>query len=127
MDSKQASQVTWGLVVVAIGLILLAGQVESGWVINFGRLWPLIFVILGVGKLLGRDARGSVWFLFLGGIFLLHTYRVMPLSRSWPLFIVLAGISMLFPKREAMAAPTPLSNAENPPEPPRFPDGRLQP
>ena len=31
MDSKQASQVTTGLVVVAIGLMLLAGQLDADW------------------------------------------------------------------------------------------------
>ena len=74
MDQKQASQVTTGLVVVAIGLMLLAGQFDSSWALDFGRMWPLIFVVLGVGKLLSRDGRGSgLWFLFLAAIFLMHT------------------------------------------------------
>jgi hypothetical protein len=29
---------TMGLVVVAVGLIMLAGQLDWDW--NFGRLWP---------------------------------------------------------------------------------------
>ena len=99
MDSKQASQVTTGLVVVAIGLMMLAGQFDSTWAWDFGRMWPLIFVVIGAGKLLSSDSRGSgAWFLFLGGIFLMHTYRIMSLGRSWPLFIVLAGLAIMFPK-----------------------------
>ena len=100
MDSKQASQVTTGLVVVAVGLMMLAGQFDTTWALDFGRMWPLIFVVLGIGRLLARDGRGSgVWFLFLGGVFLMHTYRILSLRQSWPLFIVIAGISMMFPRR----------------------------
>ena len=100
MDSKQASQVTTGLIVVAIGLMMLAGQFDTGWSLDLHRLWPLIFVVIGAGKLLSSESRGSgVWFLFLGGIFLMHTYRILSLGRSWPLFVVVAGLSIMFPKR----------------------------
>ena len=99
MDAKQASQVTVGLVVVAIGLMLMAGQLDYDWAWDFGRTWPLIFVVIGAGKLLSSESRGSAaWFLFLGGIFLLHTYRILSLGRSWPLFVVVAGIGIMFPK-----------------------------
>jgi hypothetical protein len=102
MDSKQASQVTTGLVVVTIGLVMLAGQLDLEWGLDFGRMWPLIFVVIGAGKLLSSESRGSgVWFLFLGGIFLMHTYRILSLGRSWPLFVVVAGLSIIFPKRRA--------------------------
>jgi len=88
---------TMGLVVVAIGLIMLAGQLD--WHLNIGRLWPVIFVLIGVGKFASsdEDARGSgVFFLFLGAIFLMHTFRIFTLNHSWPLFIVLGGVSMIF-------------------------------
>ena len=99
MDSKQASQVTTGLIVVAIGLMMLAGQFDTGWSVDFHRLWPLIFIVIGAGKLLSSESRGSAaWFLFLGGIFLMHTYRIMSLGKSWPLFVVVAGLSIMFPK-----------------------------
>jgi hypothetical protein len=104
MDSKQASQVTTGLVVVAIGLIMLAGQLDLEWGFDVGRMWPLIFVVIGAGKLLSSESRGSgAWFLFLGGIFLMHTYRIMSLGRSWPLFVVVAGLSIMFPKSRRSA------------------------
>ena len=104
MDSKQASQVTTGLVVVAIGLTMLASQLDLEWGLDFGRMWPLIFVVIGVGKLLSSDSRGSgAWFLFLAGIFLLHTYRILSLGRSWPLFVVVAGLAIMFPKNRGCA------------------------
>ena len=99
MDSKKASQVTTGLVVIAIGLMMLVGQFDSSWAWDFGRMWPIVFVVLGIGRLMTREGLASaLWFLSLGAIFFMHTYGVMRLGRSWPLFIVLAGMSMLFPK-----------------------------
>ena len=100
MESKQATQVTFGLVVVAVGLMLLAGQFDSHWTIDFRRLWPMIFIVLAVGNLLSKGGFGTgVWFLFLGAIFLLHTHRVLSLRDSWPLFVVAGGISMMFPQK----------------------------
>jgi hypothetical protein len=98
VNSKQASHMTVGLVIVAVGLIMLAGQLDLDW--KFGRLWPVILIVVGVGKFLSRseDAIASGFmFLFLGGIFLMHTFRIFTLGDSWPLFIVMAGISMILP------------------------------
>lgn len=102
MKSKQASHMTMGLVVVAVGLIMLAGQLDWNW--NLGRLWPVILIVIGVGKFLSRaeDSLSSgITFLFLGGIFLMHTFRIFTLGHSWPLFIVMAGLSMILPRHRS--------------------------
>ena len=126
MESRQASQVTGGLIVVAVGLILLAGQTETGWRINFGRLWPIVFFLIGVGKFVGRNARAGVWFFCLGGIFLLHTYRILTLNDSWPLFIVMAGVSMLFPQMDRDGRKMGAKSGTDQPADPRFNDGRFE-
>jgi hypothetical protein len=106
VNNQQASQVTTGLLVVLIGLLLLAGQLDRGW--EFGRLWPLIFVVLGVSRFLTVSEDGSrgdgFWFLFLGGIFLLHSTRILRLSDSWPLFVVAAGVALMFGDRHRRSA-----------------------
>lgn len=101
MERRQASQITTGLLVIAVGLVLLTSQLNVGWAWNVGRLWPVIFLVLGVSRFLNadRDGRGAgVWFLFLGVIFLLHTYRIWSVGHSWPLFIIAGGVAMLFPR-----------------------------
>jgi len=105
VNSKQASHMTMGLVIVAIGLILLVGQLDWHW--NFGRLWPVILIVVGVGKFLSNaeDSLASGFtFLFLGGIFLMHTFRIFTLGDSWPLFIVMAGISMILPRNRGKSS-----------------------
>jgi hypothetical protein len=96
VEPKQASQVTTGMLIIVVGLVLLGGQLRVG--LDFSRLWPLVFIVLGIGRYLGRgDGKGrGGWFFFLGAIFLLHTFRILDLGDSWPLFIVAAGVSMMF-------------------------------
>ena len=104
MNRQQRSQVTSGVLLIVLGLVFLAAQ--SGWPIaaalNFGRLWPVLLLVLGLGRVLvpaddGPSGRiGGAWLILVAGVFLMNNYGVMPLSQSWPLFIVLAGASLLF-------------------------------
>jgi hypothetical protein len=97
VDNRQASQLTTGVLVIAIGVLLLAGQLDAGW--HFGRLWPVILIVVGLGRYLstGEDGRrgSGFWFLLVGGIFLLNNYRVLMLHDSWPIFIIAAGVLMI--------------------------------
>lgn len=99
MERRDASRLTWGLILVMAGLALLSRQFDFGWTADFGRLWPLVFFAIGAGHLVaadGRDRLGhAAWFGFLGTIFLLHTFRVASLRDTWPLFIVAGGLSLL--------------------------------
>ena len=107
MDNKQVSQLTSGMLVVLIGLLLLAGQLDKAW--QFHKLWPLIFIVLGVSRFLAVDEAGErgngLFFLFLGAIFLMHTFHVLRLNDSWPLFVVAAGIGLMFGKKNGPPKP----------------------
>jgi len=105
MNRKQSSQVTMGVVLVAVGLILLGDQLGLSVSWNIGRLWPLVLIVLGAARVASPHQSGaSGYMLFLiGVIFLLHTFDYMTLDQSWPLFIVAAGLSILFGRRNACA------------------------
>lgn len=105
MDRRQSSQVTMGVLLVAIGLIFLGDQLGFSLSWNFGRLWPLILIVLGTAKV-ARSSGGSGGYMLalIGIIFLLHTYGIMTLDSSWPLFIVAAGLSMLFGGRRGVSS-----------------------
>jgi hypothetical protein len=98
VDSKQVSQATTGLIIVVVGLVLLGGQFRMG--LDFGRLWPLVLIVIGMGRFLtttpdGRRGNGA-WLLLIGALFLLNNFRILGLGDSWPLFIVAAGLSIMF-------------------------------
>jgi hypothetical protein len=95
----KSKDVLWGLVLVVIGLLFLASNLGTLPEINVARLWPLVLVFIGIAKMISPDEGDSPWgglvFLFMAGIFLAHNYHVLRLKDSWPLFIVVAGLSVL--------------------------------
>ena len=102
MTSRQASQFTFGLMLVVIGLIFLSGELTGHAAMR--HLWPVVFLVIGVGHLVRTDESGrlgtGLWFLFLGGVLLLHSYDILSLRQSWPLFIVAVGASTMFGSSE---------------------------
>ncbi len=86
-----------GLVIVALGAIFLADNLGVVDVGSIGRFWPAIFILMGIGQIVRPGhRRGGAWFLFLGALFFLHTFHYFRLRESWPLFIVAAGIGMIW-------------------------------
>jgi hypothetical protein len=96
MNRKQSSQVTMGVVLVAVGLILLGDQLGLSVTWNIGRLWPLVLIVLGAARVASPHQSGaSGYMLFLiGVIFLLHTFDYMTLDQS---------LSILFGRRNTCA------------------------
>lgn len=88
-----------GVVLVAVGLLFLASNLGTLPDVNFARLWPVILLVIGVGKIVSPSPDEARWgglvFVCMAGIFLAHNYDVLRLRDSWPLFIVVAGLSVL--------------------------------
>ena len=98
MRSKPRSRghdITIGLAMVVLGAIFLADQVI--FYDAFGRYWPVLLIVFGIGSLFSRERRNRVpWLLVVGVIMLLHTTDVLTLHDSWPLFIVAAGLGTIW-------------------------------
>ena len=79
MESRQVSQVTTGVMVIVVGLLLL---------------------IVGLSRFASTDDQGrrgnGGWLLLVGALFLLNNFRILGLGDSWPLFIIGAGVAMMF-------------------------------
>ncbi len=91
-----------GVLLIGIGLIFLASNLGTMPEINMARMWPLFLVIIGIGKIVapGDDSRwDGVSLILIAGIFLAHNYRVMRIHESWPLFIVVSGLTVMFGTR----------------------------
>jgi hypothetical protein len=115
MHRNQRSQALTGIVLIVVGLILLAQRLQVWPDLDLSRLWPLLIVAFGVGRLAtpdeedrrGHGRYGGLWFVFTGALFLMHNYGVMTIAQSWPLFIVGGGVSILLGRRgtDGPAAP----------------------
>jgi hypothetical protein len=99
---------------IGLGTLFLVNTSNMFRWVNFHLLLPLFFLGLGVWTFvhkmtdaglgltddgtpgyrirLFRAARGSVWLILLGVIFFLADFDILPWSRSWPLFLILAGV-----------------------------------
>ena len=102
VDRQRTGQAVAGTMLVGVGLILLGDRLGWGPQWNMKQLWPVLVMIFGLAQLVssedGRWRRG-MFFVFFGLVFLLDRLHVMSIRESWPLFIVSAGISMLFGHR----------------------------
>lgn len=105
VTTQRRSDYTFGLILILLGLLMLGDQLTVGLApfgvsLNFGRMWPVMLLAIGAMRFVSArsDGRtgGGYWLLFLGGLFLLHTYDILRLDDSWPLFIVAGGLSLLF-------------------------------
>lgn len=127
------------IVLIGLGVLFLIGN--SGLFHGFPvhRLIPFLLIGVGVwifvrkmtemgGGLaddgtpayrlrLFRAARGSVWIVLVGVLFLLDTFNILSWGRSWPLFIIVAGI-MTFVQRTAYSSALPPHYPYAPPAPP---------
>ena len=126
------------ILLIGLGVLFLIGN--SGWLrgFPFERLIPFLLIGVGVwifvrkmtemgGGLaddgtptyrlrLFRAARGPVWIVLVGLLFLLDTFRILSWGKSWPLFIIVGGL-MTFFERTAYTSSLPPQYAYGPPIP----------
>ena len=65
-----------------------------------------------------RAARGPVWIVLVGVLFLLDTFNILSWGRSWPLFIIVGGVMTFFERTAYTAAIPPMYPYSVPPAAP---------
>jgi hypothetical protein len=114
-NPNKSGQVLTGVILIAIGAIFFADRLgwewAWGWHPTFARLWPVILIAIGISRIMSGDGScsrpglpsrrfgGGGWILVVGILMLLDQNRWLPLGKSWPLFIVAGGLSMLLERR----------------------------
>jgi hypothetical protein len=104
---RERSNIGTGIVLITLGLIFLADR--QGYA-HFGQWWPLLMIVGGLSTMVfsqgeGADRRecrsrfSGLWLVFVGVLFLLHQNDVLRIGQSWPLFIVAAGVGIMFGPR----------------------------
>ena len=107
------------VVLIGLGLLFLLhtlGIFEYG----FERFWPLVLIFLGGWMLMKQKNRcsltGPILVLTTGLIFLLQTMDIADVGRTWPAWILAAGVGQLLRGK-------PGDNVEQPPPPSAPPAG----
>jgi predicted membrane protein len=95
-----------GLVIAGIGIVLLLDRFDVVSASILFRLWPLVFVFIGVGRLLeSHTTSDQVWCGFLisiGSLLTLHELGFIRwgIGQLWPLFLIGAGLMLAWHSNE---------------------------
>lgn len=91
-----------GLIIVVVGVVLLLAQIGFLHFQAVWRFWPLIFVLVGLSKLVEATAISQrIWggmLMLIGGLLLAHYFGHFRygIDQIWPLFVIGGGLSLLF-------------------------------
>jgi predicted membrane protein len=110
--SNRFSQLFWGLLLAAIGIVFLLDNLEVIESHEIFRFWPVLLVIFGFVRIIGSvSVKGRLFGLFfvtLGTLLLLDRLSIVSVSIGdwWPLILVFIGVGILL-KRSRMPAAVP--------------------
>lgn len=101
------SYILFGLLLVAMGLLMLGDRLDwPGFSWNVS-IWPFILLTLGGTRLIDRQFdvhgrarinRSAIWLIFIGLWGLLNEYRLLGVDyrHTWPLLIIGAGAMVVW-------------------------------
>jgi len=112
MEKRRSNgQLAVGIIIAALGVLMLFEHVIGFQVRDIWRLWPLILVVLGLVRLSGMgdgERRGSGLNAVIVGLWLLvNTLELFDLdwSNSWPLLLIGLGLGKLvFPDKDGRSS-----------------------
>lgn len=85
VSKERADQIAGGVFLVGLGLLFTG-------VMDF---WPGILFVLGASSLARGMAEGRAWYTVSGGLWLIGLGLIFLLGFSWPLLLIIIGVSML--------------------------------
>ncbi len=97
-DSRRdTKRIIWGAFLIALGALFLLGH--FGWLgwMGLHSWWPLIFVVLGITRLVERRIGGALTMFLLGGWFLAceNNWMGFTYGNSWGLILVAVGVGIV--------------------------------
>ena len=92
--------VVFGAAIMGLGLVFLMDRTGMIQLAALELFWPALFVAYGLTRIVwpsrpGREV-GGLWIALFGGMLLLDRLEVMALRESWPVFVIMAGLVMMF-------------------------------
>ena len=95
---RVTGDLTWGLLLIAVGVVALLAQLGQLPADAWRRGWPLLLVVMALGQLVTgydspRRVGSAVTMALVGGWFLVVQagWHGLRLSNSWPLALVAVG------------------------------------
>ena len=106
--------IAFGVTIMAVGLLFLLDRLTLIRPEELTLYWPALLVVFGLMRIVWPSRFGSevsgMWIALVGGLLLLDRVGVAPMEQSWPVFVIVAGLTVVFkalgwlPSRRAWAS-----------------------
>ena len=100
-QDRRLPRLFWGVLLIGLGAALLIDNFTEVVYVS-GRdvvhWWPMILILVGVGKMTGAVGRrgGGFGLVVLGSWFLLNTMTAWDYRETWPVIIMFWGLKMIW-------------------------------
>ena len=92
--------VAFGAVLMSLGLVFLMDRMGILAPATLALYWPGLLVAFGMTRIVSPSRPGAevggMWIALVGGLLLLERLDVIALRESWPVFIIVAGLVVMF-------------------------------
>lgn len=99
-DPVDRRHVAFGVIIMALGLLFLMDKLEMVQQAVLGLFWPGVLVAWGFKRIVWPSRPGAevggVWIALTGGLLVLDQLSIVRLRESWPLFVIIGGMLMIF-------------------------------
>jgi hypothetical protein len=113
---RNSGQIAVGLIVVAMGVMLLVDRYLDPDVPLMRSWWPLILIVMGAARLVttrpcrdgrSRSRRSGVWLIMIGlwGVVSESHLFGFTFATSWPLLVIGAGVIIVWRSLETSSRP----------------------
>ena len=95
-----SGRILFGAAIMVIGLIFLMDRLHVMGTELIATYWPLSLVAYGLTRIIlparpGAEV-GGLWIALFGGLLLLDRLEIAPMGESWPVFLIVAGLMVVF-------------------------------
>ena len=100
LRKRHSGEIFAGLIIMGVGVLFLLRNVDL-IEFQFQKIWPLIFLVIGVARLLSGQSwesrSDSIFWFFMGAAFFIGSNHVWGLSNhdTWPLILIGVGLGIL--------------------------------
>jgi hypothetical protein len=95
-----SGRLTIGAAIMALGVVSLLARLNILPPGIFAVYFPLFLIVFGMIRIMwpsrpGREV-GGLWIALAGGLLLFDRLDIMKMGESWPLVVIMAGLTLVF-------------------------------
>jgi hypothetical protein len=96
----QIGSIALGGTIMVVGLFFLMDRLDLIRPDTLTLYWPGLLVVFGLTQIVRPSRLGSevtgMWIALVGGLLLLDRVGIAPMEESWPVFVIVAGLTVVF-------------------------------